>query len=78
MAYTSTDLTNVNAAITRLISGDQVVEITRDGRTTKYTHASLGELESLRLKIQNEVNAPDTSSTIANPRTAVMFTRKGL
>jgi hypothetical protein len=78
MAYDSTDLTNVNAAITRLLSGDQIVRITRDGRTTEYTTASLGELDALRTKIQNEVNTPATSTTIENPRTALMQTRKGL
>ena len=76
MAYDSTDLANIQTAITRLISGDQVVEVTRDGRTTKYTAASLDQLRILRREILNEVNS--TSSSAENPRTAVIKSRKGL
>lgn len=77
MAYSSTDLANVTAAITNLVNGDRIVEITRDGVTTKYTATSLGELKALRREIQSEINV-STSSSATNPRTVVTLTRKGL
>jgi len=78
MAYTSTDLANVDAAITSLISGDRIVEITRDGFTTKYHPADLSMLRQLRKDILKEINAPTASTTVENPRTVVTLTRKGL
>ena len=78
MAYSSTDLTNVEAAITALISGDQIVEITKDGITTRYNQTSLDKLISLREDIKREVNVPAASSGVSNPRTVVSMSRKGL
>lgn len=79
MAYDSTDLANVDAAIQRLISGDQIVEVTRDGRTTKYYAADLDMLSKLRTTMLNEINgAVSSTSSASNPRTAVILTRKGL
>lgn len=80
MSYSATDLANVNAAITSLISGDRVVEITRDGRTTRYAQTDLSMLRSLRDDILKEINGAtsSSSSSVENPRTAVVLTRKGL
>jgi hypothetical protein len=78
MAYTSTDLLNIDTAISRLIAGDRIVRVTRDGRTVEYSQASLAELQAIRTTILNEINRAAQSTTVENPRTVTILTRKGL
>ena len=78
MAYTTVDLSNVEAAITALVSGQQIVEITKDGITTRYNQTSLDKLITLREGIKREIDVTAPSSGVSNPRTVVSLSRKGL
>ena len=58
MAYTSDDLTAVQAAIMELAKGKRVVKITfSNGETVEYGATSLAELELLRAEIQSDLAA---------------------
>ena len=57
MAFSSTDLASVEAAITALASGERVASVTLDGETTEYAVVSLPSLLRLRDIIATEVNA---------------------
>lgn len=57
MAYTSTDLTNIQAAIIALAKGERVVRITLDnGETLQYGQADLKDLISLSSMVSRDVN----------------------
>jgi hypothetical protein len=56
-SYTSTDLTNVQAAIVALATGSRKVSMTIGDKTTTYAQAQLPELRALRDEIQTEVAA---------------------
>lgn len=74
MAYTSTDLTQINAAILELATGKRVTKITfSNGETVEYGAAGLDGLKQLRADIQSEINS--TAGTKKYIRT---ITGKGL
>ncbi len=58
MAFTSTDLTNVEAAIVALATGSRKVEVSIVGKTITYSErlAGLEKLKILRSTIQTELN----------------------
>lgn len=56
MPFTSTDLTNVEAAIRALAQGKRVVEVTTDGETVAYHKTDLNKLLDLRDRIIGEIN----------------------
>jgi len=61
MAYTSTDLTNIESAILSLAAGEREVRVTIGDKTFEYSNASLDQLKCLRAEIQAEVNAASGS-----------------
>lgn len=69
MAYTTTDLDNINSAIT---SGVRRVRL--NGREQEFMHSE--ELFAIRDKITEELNR--TNTAITRPRSFRSRTRKGL
>lgn len=74
MAYTSTDLTNVQAAIIALAEGKRVVSVSTNGKTIQYGAAQMKELQALRDAIQAEIG----SATTGSRRFVLTATEKGL
>lgn len=52
MAYTEADLQAVQDAITKLQSGERVVQVAHDGHVVKYAEVELDELMRLRNQIK--------------------------
>jgi len=73
MAYTSTDLTNVQAAVTAFATGSRRVSVTINGKTVEYAKTELGQLMALRDQIQLEVSA-----AAGRRRFVLISTSKGL
>jgi len=73
MAYTSTDLANVQAAVTALATGTRKVSVSLNGKTVQYGQVQLPELMTLRDQIQAEVSAAD-----GRRRFVLISTSKGL
>ncbi|MEI7638151.1 MAG: gpW family head-tail joining protein [Syntrophus sp. (in: bacteria)] len=57
MAFTSTDLTNVQTAIIALAMGARTVSLTMGDKSIAYGQAQLGELRALRDEIIAEVGS---------------------
>lgn len=58
MAYTSTDLANVQAAVTALATGTRKVSVRfSDGKSVEYAQVQLPDLMRLRDQIQAEVSS---------------------
>lgn len=55
MSWTSTDLSNVEAAITELATGQRVVDLMIGGKTIRYQPADMDKLVRLRSLIQSEL-----------------------
>lgn len=56
MAFTNDDLNAIDRAIVALASGERTAEVRfADGRTVKYSDATLNDLRSLRASIAAEV-----------------------
>jgi hypothetical protein len=55
MAYTSTDLTNVEAAIRAIIAGTRTVSLSMGDKSISYTAVDLPELRALRGEIAADV-----------------------
>ena len=57
MAYTSSDLASVQAALLALASGTRVVSASISDKTIEYSRTDLSKLESLRNNIIAEINS---------------------
>lgn len=58
MAYTSSDLTQINTAILDLATGKRVTKITfSNGETVEYGAAGLDGLKQLKADIQSEISS---------------------
>lgn len=55
MAFTSIDLSNIEAAIVALATGTRVVQVAIGDKSIRYTEAELDKLQSLRSLIQQEL-----------------------
>ena len=55
MAWTQSDLTQLNEAIIALATGKRVVSVTVDGQTTQYAATDLDKLKTLRDEMQAEI-----------------------
>lgn len=55
MAYTSTDLDDIIAAIVALAKGTRVVSVQIDGKTIQFSQVDLPALRSLRSEIESEL-----------------------
>ena len=62
MAFTTTDLSNVETAIIKLASGSRVVQVNVDGDIVEYNKTTIRQLLDLRDQIKAELNAVDTTS----------------
>jgi hypothetical protein len=71
MAYTATDLANIEAAIRAIIAGTRTVSLTMGDKTISYTVVDLPELRALRDEIKAEVGA---AAGTFSPRT---YARQG-
>lgn len=73
MAYTSSDLTSVESAITDLSTGARVVLVRfSSGKTIQYSESSLDDLIKLRALIKRDINL-----TAGNSRHRYTATGKG-
>jgi hypothetical protein len=57
MAYTQTDLDNVQAAILALAAGERVVRVSVGEMVVEYSQSRLSDLKALRSEIRAELNA---------------------
>lgn len=74
MAYTSSDLSEINTAIMDLAMGKRVTKITySSGETVEYGPAGLGGLKQLKADILSEI-----SSAANTPKYIRTISRKGL
>ncbi len=73
MAYSESDLTTIESAITSLAAGTRKVRATLNGKTVEYGQVDLAQLRSLRDQIQAEV-----SSAAGRRRFVLTSTSKGL
>ena len=55
MAYTSTDLANVKAAIVALATGERAVSVSFGDKQFKYSEVDLDKLRSLRAEIESDI-----------------------
>lgn len=74
MAFTETDLANVEAAIAAIVAGDRVVSVTIEGETIEYQPTDENKLRALRRDIMAEIAASATSQK----NVFYTMTRKGL
>lgn len=72
MAYSSTDLNNVENAIVNLATGARVQSVNLGGKTIEYGRADMEKLEKLRGRIILELRRNTTTNCI------IMRTSKGL
>lgn len=75
MAFTATDLTNIEEAIIKLGRGTRVVECSIDGDIVQYHRTDLKSMLSLRDQIRAEIASAASTST--RGRTRVAVTTKG-
>jgi hypothetical protein len=61
MAYSSTDLANVQTAIIGLATGTRVVSVTLADKTIEYSRTDIGMLEELRRTIKSELNSSNVN-----------------
>ena len=73
MAFTSTDLTNVQTAIMALAMGTRTVSVSIGAKTITFSQAQLSELRALREEIVAEVG-----STAGRAQFVLAQTEKGL
>lgn len=73
MAFTQANLVEIEAAIIALAKGGRVVRVNLDGNSIEYGQVDLPKLESLKAKIQAEIQ---TASCV--PRYLRPVTEKGL
>lgn len=57
MAYTATDLANIEAAIRAIIAGTRTVSLSMGDKSISYTLVDLPALRALRDEIKTEVGA---------------------
>ena len=76
MAFTSTDLANVESAIIALARGTRVVSVDVNGKSINYGQADISKLESLRETIKSDIASALT--TVTTGRFVRISTDKGL
>jgi hypothetical protein len=69
MAYTATDLANVQAALVDLARGKRVVSVTVGDKTISYGPAQIRDLKDLRDEIRGEVETTSTQKRFVLTRT---------
>jgi hypothetical protein len=74
MAYTSTDLTNIETAIRALVAGTRKVSLTMGDKSIQYSNVDLPALRELKAEIQAEIGV----SSGSRKRFFVISSEKGL
>lgn len=64
MAWTESDLAQVQAAIVRLVAGEDVATATLNGQSVTYTKARLPELRALRSEMLREIEDGSAPSRV--------------
>ena len=72
MAYSASDLTNVETAIQRVRDGQRAITVTIGGKTIQYQAADLYKLTTLRSQIKAEL-----AVVAGTPRFRFVTTSKG-
>ena len=73
MAYTETDLTNVEAAIRALMAGTRTIRVSMGDKMVEFAQADLKTLRELKQEILLDVQSVET-----RPRFFLASTDKGL
>lgn len=73
---TQADLDAIDAAITRLVTGEQVTQVSYEGYTVQYSSASLGQLRAERARVAQLVAVEE--GTRRRPRVLRSRYRSGL
>ncbi|MEW6505511.1 MAG: gpW family head-tail joining protein [Chloroflexota bacterium] len=73
MSYTADGLHEIDRAISRLVSGERVVKITKGDQVVEYGQASLADLRAYRMNY-----ATALANTMNHPRYFRVATSKGL
>lgn len=76
MAYTATDLTNVEVAIRALMTGTRTVRVSMGDKMVEFAQADLKALRELKAEILLEVQDADIANT--RPHFFLASTGKGL
>lgn len=76
MAFTATDLANIESAIVKLASGVLVVECEINGDMVQYNRANLKQMLALRDLIKSEL-AAESSTYSSRGNTRIAVTTKG-
>lgn len=69
MAYTATDLANIQAAILALAAGTRVVSVSVNNKTITYGQAQIKELQALCDEIKADVAAAANTKRFVLTRT---------
>lgn len=77
MAFTSTDLTNLETAIMKLCTGSRVVQCNIDGDLVEYHRADLKQMLALRDQIRAELAEAASTTTSNRGRARWAVTSKG-
>ena len=70
MAFTSTDLANVEAAIVALATGTREIRVTLNGKTIQYAEADLDKLISLKSVISASIGTTTPRAYARNMKRA--------
>lgn len=73
MAYTTADLTAVDAAIMKIVAGQREVQVKYGDMQVTYSDVEIDKLRALRSFIQSDI-----AGAAGRRRTSVISTRKGL
>jgi len=68
MAFTQTDLDNIDAAILELATGTKAVRVTINNKTIEYQETSIDQLQKIRAIVQADVGTGATRVYAYNGR----------
>lgn len=77
MAFTASDLTNLETAIMKLVNGTRVVECNMDGDLVIYHRTDLQDMMNLRDQIKAEIALAASTDTTNRGRARYAVTTKG-
>jgi hypothetical protein len=72
LAFTSTDLSNIDAAIVALATGTRIVRVTINGKQIQYAEADISRLQELRSIIQKEIGTTQPRAYARNAGRATL------
>jgi hypothetical protein len=72
LSFTSTDLSNIDAALVSLATGTRIVRVTINGKQIQYSETDLSKLQELRSIIQKELGATQPRAYARNAKRATL------